>query len=305
MDDRNEVETMTQRHTQLGRIRAAMLCAAGAAMLMTAAAEAEDLERTIDVEPGGKLRIDLPGGHIEVDTHDDATVELDGYASGRFRFEVREDKDEVVVRGRHEGFLPFFVGRVEVHARVPEIFSLDLVTRGGRIDVQDLRGDVEAHTSGGSIEIQEVEGEVEVSTSGGRIQAKEIQGSLDAETSGGSIHVSEVSGDANLRTSGGGIRVREAAGEVRARTSGGPIEVRFVDTPRGDLRTSGGSIDVEVEEDAGFDLHAETSGGRIELDEDLAFSGEVDRSEARGKIAGGGPHLELRTSGGSVRIRPR
>lgn len=296
---------MTPRTQNGGLPPSTRLALVFAALLLVAPSGAEDLERTIRVEPGGRLRIELPSGHIEVDSHDEATVELDGFASGRFRFVVEEGENEIVVRGRHEGLLPFFLGRVEIHARVPKVFSLHLVTHGGEIDVQDLRGDVEAHTSGGDIEIQEIEGQVEISTSGGHIRAKEIVGSLDAETSGGSIHASEVSGDVDVRTSGGGIRVREAGGEVRARTSGGPIEVRFVGTPRGDLRTSGGSIDVEVEEEAGFDLHAETSGGRVELDDDLAFSGDVDRSELEGQVSGGGPHLELRTSGGNIRIRPR
>lgn len=272
---------------------------------LPSSAAAEDLEATIPMEPGGTLRIELPGGRIEVESHDEPVVELDGYASGRFRFEVEERDDEVLVRGRNEGILPWFLGRVEIRARVPERFSLDLETAGGRIDIQDVEGDVKAKTSGGRIELEEITGEVEVYTSGGRIQAQEIVGELKAETSGGAIHVSEVSGDVDAYTSGGGIRVREAAGEVKARTSGGPIEVRFEGPPEGDLETSGGSIEVEVSEDHGFDLDAETSGGRVELDEELRLDGTSERSKVRGKVGGGGRSLSVKTSGGNVRIRVR
>lgn len=272
---------------------------------LPATVSAEELDRTLAAQPGGRLRVDLPGGHIQIDTHDEATVELDGFASGSFDFQVDEQTDEIVVRGHRRGLLPFFLGRVELHARVPSVFSLDLETSGGHIDVQDVTGDVDARTSGGTIELEEIRGRVRVDTSGGRIQAQEIEGDLVAKTSGGVIHVSEVSGSVDVETSGGGIRVREAGGEVHARTSGGPIEVRFSSVPEGHLRTSGGSIEVEVPEDTGFDLEAKTSGGRVALDEELAFRGEVDRSEVRGRIGSGGPRLTVETSGGGIRIRKR
>ncbi|MCP5060334.1 MAG: DUF4097 domain-containing protein [bacterium] len=146
---------------------------------------------------------------------------------------------------------------------------------------------------------------MDIETSGGRIQAQEIDGDLNAETSGGRIHVSEVTGDVDVHTSGGSIRVREASGEVRAKTSGGPIEVRFNGQPEGKLETSGGSIQVEVPPDLGFDLDAKTSGGRVELDDELHLEGESARSEIKGKVGGGGPSLSLDTSGGNIQIQVR
>ncbi|MCP3984765.1 MAG: DUF4097 family beta strand repeat protein, partial [bacterium] len=281
--------------------------ALGMALVLTlpAALAAEDLEATIPMEPGGHLRIELPSGRIEIDSHDEPTVDLNGHASGRFRFEVEESDNEVLVRGRNEGFLSWFQGRVDIHVRVPSAFSLDLETGGGRIDIEDILGDVRARTSGGSIELEQITGDVEVVTSGGRIQAQEIDGNLKAETSGGRIHVSEVNGDVDVHTSGGRIRIREAAGEVRAMTSGGPIEVRFDGQPSGKLETSGGSIEVEVPENLGFDLDAETSGGRVELDDDLHLKGETERSKISGEVNGGGPSLSLETSGGNIQIQVR
>lgn len=289
--------------TTLMLARGALLVAL--ALPFPTGAAAEDLDATIPMQPGGRLRIELPSGRIEVDSHDEPVVEIDGYASGRFRFEVEASDDEIVVRGRSEGFLRWFSGRVEIHVRVPSTFSVDVETGGGRIDIQDIHGDVRAHTSGGRVELERIRGDVEVFSSGGRIQAQEIDGSLDAETSGGRIHVSEVSGDIDVRTSGGRIRVREAGGEVRAKTSGGPIDVRFSGPPEGRLETSGGSIEVAVPVDQGFDLEAETSGGRVELDDDLHLEGESERSRISGKVGGGGRPLSLKTSGGNVRIRVR
>lgn len=303
MDDRNEERDMWMK--QAGRAcRRAVL---HFAVLLVAAspALADDLEQSLPAAPGGELRVDLSSGHIEVETHDEARVELDGFAPGSFEFKVDQDGDRITVSGKRRGLLPFFSGRVELHARVPRAFQLDLRTSGGRIDVQELLGDVRAHTSGGTLDFEEIEGNVDIKTSGGRIQVKEVGGDLKARSSGGPIHVSEIEGDVDVQTSGGTLRLRDVGGKVRARTSGGSIEARFTGIPEGELETSGGSIEVEVEEDSDFDLHAKTSGGRVEIDDDLDFSGERERNEVRGQLGDGGPRLRLHTSGGMIRIRER
>lgn len=303
MDDRNEERAMKSNQARRRRKRAVhVLCVLAMAV---SPAWAGDFEQTLPAEPGGELRVDLPAGHIEVESHDEATVELDGFAAGRFEFRVEQNGDRITVQGKQRGILPFFSGRVELHARVPRAFQLDLKTSGGRVEVQEVLGDVRAHTSGGTMDLEEIGGDVDIQTSGGRIQVKEVEGSVRAQSSGGPIHVSEVSGDVEVQTSGGVLRLREIGGEVRAKTSGGSIEARFSGIPKGELKTSGGTIEVEVGKEAEFDLEAKTSGGRVEVDDDLDFVGERKRRELRGRFGGGGPRLELETSGGNIRIRER
>ena len=94
-------------------------------------------------------------------------------------------------------------------------------------------------------------------------------------------------------------------GPVRARTSGGSIKVRFLEGPEGELRTSGGSILAEIPADARIDLEAETSGGRVEIAHELHIEGEIRQNKVSGELNGGGPDLQLRTSGGNVRVSVR
>jgi DUF4097 and DUF4098 domain-containing protein YvlB len=115
----------------------------------------------------------------------------------------------------------------------------------------------------------------------------------------------EVAGRVEARTSGGTIELREVAGPVVARTGGGSISVRFTRHPEGELRTSGGSIEAEIPEGVGLDLEASTSGGRVDVDRDLDFDGRLERMRAVGRVNGGGPPLQLHTSGGSVTVRSR
>jgi len=280
------------------------------AALAASGTRAEDFERTVPVEPGGTLRIELSSGSIEVETHDLSEVEIDARTSGWARramhFELDLDDDELHLTGSRSSWLPALgPGRVTVRARIPQLFSVDLHTSGGHIDVQEVTGEVEARTSGGDIELNQIDGEIEVKTSGGSIKAAEIRGNLAAQTSGGSIHISELNGDVEVESSGGPIRIRDVDGAVEAETSGGAISVRFTGAPAGDLETSGGSIEVQFPLGEGVDLEAQTSGGRVSIDEEFTISGRVEPSQVEAKLNGGGAELSLETSGGNIRVRAR
>jgi hypothetical protein len=104
-----------------------------------------------------------------------------------------------------------------------------------------------------------------------------------------------------LRTSGGSISVRNAAAAVDASTSGGSVKATFVAQPAGDseLSTSGGRVTVRLADGLGFDLRARSGVG---VDSELPVEdAEQEPGRLDGRINGGGPRLELRSSG-RVRI---
>lgn len=274
---------------------------------LSATAWASDYRNSVEVATGGTLEVDLASGSIEVETHDKNEVFVEARSSSsRTRFELTSDGTNARLISRREGFWRIFGGgRTRVEIRVPEEYSLDLETGGGSIEIEGIRGSILAHTSGGRIEVDEVEGPLDIHTSGGTIQIEEVLGDVRARTSGGKIRVSDVTGALDVKTSGGSIRIDDANGPVQARTSGGSIEVRFSGAPGGVLKTSGGSIDAEFPRDSGIYLDAKTSGGRVQVESEITIKGTMERSHITGKINGGGPHLELRTSGGNIRIRER
>jgi hypothetical protein len=278
--------------------------------LAASGARAEDFVRTVPVEPGGTLQIELSIGSIEVETHHLPEVVIDartsGWAAGAMRFELNHDGHEVHLTGSRSSWLRGLgSGRVDVRARIPKLFSVDLRTSGGHVEVEEVTGQVEASTSGGKIELNQIAGEIEVKTSGGDIKAREIRGDLTAQTGGGSIHVSEVDGNVDIETSGGNLRIRDVDGSVEAETSGGSISVRFSGAPAGDLETSGGNIQVEFPEHEGVDLDAQTSGGRVKINKAFSVSGRVERSHVEASLNGGGAELNLQTSGGNIRVGVR
>jgi hypothetical protein len=290
----------------LGRITSAL---ALVAVVMAWAGQAEGrgrFEESVQVEPGGMLRVSLDAGSVQVESDSEDVVRVDASYTGSVEFELRRDGNDVELQGRSEGFWGFLSSqRVRVRVRVPERYSVEVETNGGSIELEDIGGTVSARTSGGQIEVDGATGSADLETSGGSVEAYEVEGEVRARTSGGRVTVSEARGPIDVETSGGPLRIHDVFGPVRGKTSGGSISVRFEGRPEGELTTSGGSIEAELPEDEGVELDASTSGGRVEVDAPLVLRGLIDRNHVKGELFGGGPPLRLHTSGGNIRIRVR
>ncbi len=286
------------------------LAAALLVVATAARADGDDFSRTIDAEPGGTLRVRLDTGSVHIESHDEDQVRVEAHASGpgarRTAFELDRNGSVIELRGdtRGGGFsLSALIGgpRVKVEIRVPEVFSVDVRTNGGSVQLEEVEGKVEMRTSGGSVEVDGVRGDVELHTSGGSIRAEGVHGRVVARTSGGHIDISEVD-SADVRTSGGHIELLDVGGRIEAHTSGGHITARFAGRPEGLLKTSGGNIAADLPEDAAVSLDARTHGGKIEVEQPIFVRGGAGGGRIEGDINGGGPKLELHTSGGSIRI---
>ncbi len=277
-------------------------------LALPAAARADEFRESVRVRAGGTLQVELPSGALEIETHDEETVDVEATARGGWpggiEFELSGDGTNAKLVASRRGWI---LGWRDVRARirVPEEFSLDLETGGGGIEIEAVRGSVNARTSGGSIELEGAQGRVELGTSGGSIRVSDVQGDTSLRTSGGGVRATDLRGDVEARTSGGPIRIHDVDGRVDARTSGGGISVRFEGAPAGELRTSGGSIEVEFEEGKGAELDARTSGGRISISPRESFTGELESGSARGRLGRGGESLALYTSGGNIRVHER
>jgi DUF4097 and DUF4098 domain-containing protein YvlB len=288
------------------------------------------MEKTLKLDPGGEFSIDTDLGKVTVTGASASGVhvvvtsrrELDDLL--RFEFEEGSARASIRARKLHpiSSFFSDGGGNVRFEIEIPAqttvkvhtsggAISLSgtkapatLHTSGGAIEVRELQGDLEAETSGGSIHLKDIRGKSNVETSGGGIDAANLEGPLHAETSGGSIHTDRITGDMRLHSSGGGIHIREAGGRVEADTSGGSIEAEFArgNARGGSLESSGGGINVAVDPSVGLVIDAR--GNSVSSDVPLTVQGEISRGSLRGTLGAGGEKLHLRTSGGSVRIRP-
>lgn len=190
-----------------------------------------------------------------------------------------------------------------------------LETAGGGIQVSNVAGSLDAETAGGGISIQGVNGDVFAETAGGGISCADIGGSLDAETAGGDIEGSGIAGPATVRTRAGDIELTGIRSSIMAETSVGDIEVQM-EAPGNDnssFSASHGDVELVMPADIAVELDIEvrsTWGGGIDRDDiesDFPITLDADQNRryvrATGTLNGGGPLLEIRTSGGSVEIR--
>lgn len=285
------------------------------------------LERSFDLQPGGRLRLETSVGRVRVASKPGSGAHLLVNAHGHdldeiltFRFDENPTSVTISARSKHH-FFSVRSGSVEFDLEVPSETSVDIETSGGPIEASglrapakldtsggsisahDLEAAIQAHSSGGPIHLRNIRGDSRVNTSGGGIEASHLEGKLIAETSGGPISLDEITGDADVHTSGGGIRIRNAGGRVVAETSGGSIDAAFAkgNGKGGSLESSGGGITVALDPEVGLSIDAEAD--HVQSDLPLRVQGEISRRSLRGSLGNGGEKLLLRTSGGGIRIQ--
>ena len=307
------------------------------------AATEESTNKTFQVQPGGKLVVDVDFGSIDVTTNSTAAVAVSvwrkvtrGSAEDEQKYLSEnpvvfvQDGNTVTVRAHSKTKEKFhwFNGsqnrnEAKYIIQVPAQFNAQLNTSGGGIAASDVTGEVKADTSGGElrfarlhgplngdtsgggIRVTDCEGQIKIDTSGGGIEVTGGSGTLNGDTSGGSITVKTFKGPASVDTSGGGITIENVAGKIKGDTSGGSIHAVLLSPIPGDvsLSTSGGGITVKVSANAAFNLDAEASGGGVHCDLPVTVQGKREHGELKGTVNGGGPVVHLETSGGGVHVQ--
>lgn len=278
--------------------------------------------RTLSGTDLKEVYVSTSGGDIEVESWSGSEVRIDVILSPssekakkefeeRYerRFGVDNGRAWVEIKRKGKSKWNFFnwtnsVGHVVV-VKMPRTLNLQLNTSGGDIIVKEINSAVTISTSGGDVKVSDLIGVLKASTSGGDIVLSSITGKIYASTSGGDVKVNTVSGVTEVSTSGGDVNVRNAKGYVDASTSGGDIHVDIRKECDGvKASTSGGDLVINIPAATGVNLDARTTGGRVSLTDDLevGFKGTKKKDKVDGKINGGGPEVNLRTSGGDIRI---
>lgn len=300
--------------------------------------------KSFAVSPGGTLIMEVDRGSINIQSSksDSIRVEVDrkkeessaakaGEAFNAHVITFDQDGNTLTInaKGPQDNHGPWwsFKRQIQVtyNISIPGELNVNVKTAGGSVTVSGLKGSARATTAGGSIMFGKIVGDAYAQTAGGSIDVAGATGNVDANTAGGSIQVGETGGKVKVhtaggiihvdgarhgleaKTSGGSVNLSHVGGVVNAQTSGGSISVEFSEAPTGAcfLQTSAGGIDVSLDPSWALDLDAQTSAGGVDTQIPVTIEGQQNRSALRGKINGGGPRLELRTSAGRIEIRKR
>lgn len=209
--------------------------------------------------------------------------------------------------------------------------SVKVRAGGGNLSVEEVRGEMWLETGGGDIVVRRVDGALHAATGAGNIHADSIGGIGELRTAGGRIEVGEASGvivaesqggviaigrspQAQCVSAAGAIRLREASA-VQAETAIGSITADLTERGvfrGGTLRTGQGDITVSIPSKLSITVVARSATAQKRGNISSEFPGlRLERHGAAGnswsigqlKVNGGGPLLQIETSGGAIYLR--
>jgi hypothetical protein len=227
----------------------------------------DEWTHTYPLKAGGEIRIANTNGRIDVEAADGSTVEVraEKIAKGATETAARELLPRIVIREK----------------ATPDRVSIETERLGGIM-------------IGASFEV--------------RYHVKAPAGAvIDVENTNGQVVLTRLAGRVTARTTNGAVRGDGLRGAVDARTTNGAVTMDLAgitDTVR--LRTTNGGLTVRVPESAKADLEAQVTNGGISVGEfDALQVEERSRRRLEAKLNGGGPTIDLQTTNGAIRIRPR
>lgn len=153
-----------------------------------------------------------------------------------------------------------------------------------------------------------VQTSIECKTSYGKVNLNNLVGNVKASTSYGKIYCTKVTGPIDVHTSYGDVICKEITSEKsKVKTSYGDISFEYsqnspAETPT-ELRTSYGDISLTTPPKFAGQVDISTSYGSISTDLPITVKGKISKKRITGTIGEGTGNLNLKTSYGSIKIK--
>ena len=170
----------------------------------------KDIHKNFKVEKGKKLLMNLKtGGSISITGWNKDEVEVDASINGRDWEECQvnfaQTSSGIEITSKYKHNYDSHSGNARFEIKVPNKFNLKLETMGGKIEVQNVDGDLNGHTMGGKINLSNLKGQIEFSTMGGSVSLTDSNVNGKLSTMGGNVLIENVKGDVSGSTMGGKV----------------------------------------------------------------------------------------------------
>jgi Putative adhesin len=246
----------------------AMLAACDVHLHDLSARATDEWTHTYPLKPGGEIEIDNTNGKIDVEGADTPTVEV---------------RAERIARGATDAAARELLPRIVIKEdATPDHVSVRTERMSGIM-------------IGASFEVRyrvraPKDAVVNVTNTNGQVTLTGLNGKVTAHTTNGQVKGDTLTGAVDARTTNGGVTIDLS--------SIGREPVR--------LHTTNGAVTLTLPESGKADISASVTNGGISVGDfqnlDVA---EKSRRHFEGKLNGGGASIELQTTNGGVRIRPR
>jgi hypothetical protein len=131
---------------------------------------------------------------------------------------------------------------------------------------------------------------------------------VNVNNTNGKIALTGLAGKVFARTTNGAVTATGLTGGVEARSTNGAVNIEFASIGREPIsaRTTNGAVVLALPENAAADVTASWTNGGITIAPDLKLEvTEKSRRRLEGRMNGGGTPIELQTTNGGIRLRPR
>jgi hypothetical protein len=252
---------------------------------------------TLTAKHGGDVRItgwDKPEIHVVVTDK-----------KGNIKVDFTPSEPNLTIEGAYDGSKLALRHSTETvyEIQVPRKFDLSISSDGGNLSLQGVEGTLHGHTMGGNLELADLGGSIDLRTNGGNIEAAQIRAAGPLRTEGGNISIAGATAGLDVETKGGNIQVGLVDGPVLARTMGGSVEIRL-GSGAGDCTASTMGGDVTLTVPAGYSAIFQVHGPGMSHGEGVECTVPGLDLKGAAKLGDGLHKVDLRTSGGTIRILP-
>jgi hypothetical protein len=228
----------------------------------------DEWTHTYPLSPGGEVRIVNTNGRIDIEGLDGSTVEV---------------RAERIARGSTEAAARELLPRIVIK----EDSKLDRVS----LETERMSGLM----IGVAYEVRY------------HVRAPKTA-TINVTNTNGAVVLTSLSGKVMARTTNGGVTGRKLTGGLDARSTNGgvSIDMAAVGPDRISLHTTNGGVTLALPDTAKADLSASCTNGGINVSAlDKLEVSEKSRRHLEGRLNGGGTPIELETTNGGIRVRPR
>ncbi len=182
-----------------------------------------------------------------------------------------------------------WAGVPNVTLRLPPVRSLNCRVAGGSMAGRNLTPPLDIAVSGGSLQLNGVTGALNLESAGGTIGVLGDTPSLQAVAAGGAVSILGKVGALNVKSAGGSVNINHA----------------LLQEGEHHVESAGGGVMLVLDQNSTVSIEAAASGGGVDVNLPGA-TGEARNRYGTGQYTGdlgtGTAKLQLRSSGGSIRI---
>ncbi len=195
---------------------------------------------------------------------------------------------------------------VDFDITVPQDMALTLSGTYTEIEVDGVRGAINAETVDGSIDVTGGSGIITLHSVQGSVTLADATGRVEVNSINESVELSNVSGQIKAETTNGNMTLMGIkSSSVEAITINGDVEYDGTITDGGtySLSSHNGDITVSVPEGANVTLSVATANGDIDASFALPFRGTREKHRYTFKLGSGSARMEAESFQGDINLR--